>query len=322
MEKFALIIYILNHPYLIILTKARDEAKQKNILIEMTKKILTVTCCIGFIALAFADINGFVDAGRRGLLLFGRNVAPVLFPFFFVSGLLVELDFFSGFKKFGQAAPIFALSLLSGYPTGARLLGELYNRGELTRTQAIKIATYTSTCSPIFIIATLGACFYQSVTIGVLVFLAHSLGALVNGLVYRKARFTDCGARVTSSSALLTTNDISEAISKSLYSAIQNILAVGGLIVVFFVVTNMIGGGLLVSGLLEMTNGVYQASIAAPKSLILPTAIVSFGGLCVCMQGFVFMSSFRMPFWFYLLYKVTHTIFAVAICLLLSVIVV
>lgn len=293
--------------------------------------------------LAFMDVNGFVDAGRRGVLLFGRNVMPILFPFFFLSGFLVDVGFFSGFKKVGKAAPIFALSLLSGYPTGARLLGDLYKRGEISRTQAIKIATYTSTCSPIFIIATVGACFYQSISVGVLIFAAHVFGAVLNGVVYCRIKFNDsqastvmdCSASFTKirndislrgelyfakqslPSVPANSFDISAAISNSLYSAIQNILAVGGLIVVFFIATNLVGGGILVSSLLEMTNGVCIASALAPKSFVIPCVIVSFGGMCVAMQSFVFMSSFRMPLWFYLLYKVTHTVFAVIICLIL-----
>jgi len=284
-----------------------------SVIFIVVKRFLVVVCCLGFIALAFADVNGFVDAGRRGILLFGRNVLPVLFPFFFVSGLLVELGFFKGFGRFGKAAPVFALSLLSGYPTGARLLGDLYKRGEITRQQAIRTATYTSTCSPIFIIATLGACFYQSTAVGVLVFTAHMLGALANGIVFCKVPFKDTSLRAEAKQPLQT----ADAISNSLYSAIQNILAVGGLITVFFIVTDMLGGGFLLSSLFEMTNGVFQASLVSP-SLIIPTAIVTFGGLSVAMQGFVFMSSFRMPFWFYLLYKTTHTVFACMICLILS----
>jgi len=117
--------------------------------------------------------------------------------------------------------------------------------------------------------------------------------------------------------SVLPRNDIAEAVSKSLYSAIQNIFAVGGLIVVFFIAASLIGGGVLVSGILEMANGVFQASAAAPASLVIPCAIVSFGGLCVAMQAFVFFGAFSMPLWFYLLYKVTHTILSVVFCLIL-----
>ena len=299
----------------------------------MTKRFFIIICCFAFVAFVFADVGGFVDAGRRGILLFGQNVLPVLFPFFFVSGLLVEIGFFSGFKRFGAVAPVFALSLISGYPTGARLLGDLYRRGEITREQAIRTATFTSTCSPIFIIATLGACFYGSAAIGVLVFAAHSLGALVNGLVYYKVKFkvTEHFSQIpllekgVSRSKRDGVCDISAAISNSLYSAIQNIFAVGGLIVVFFIATDLVTsllpganiGGVFISGILEMTNGVYLASLAAPGALLLPCAIVSFGGLCVAMQSFVFFRAFRMPLWFYFLYKTTHTILAVAICLIL-----
>jgi len=290
----------------------------------MVKRNLAIICCLAFIVLVFTDINAFVDAGRRGVLLFGRNVLPVLFPFFFISGLLVEAGFFSGFKRFGKAVPVFTLSLLSGYPTGARILRDLYATGEITRTKAIRTATYTSTCSPIFIIATVGACFYQSVTVGVLIFAAHSLGAVLNGVVYARVSFRGTAEESpvrtsfarTRDPSPLARNDMSTAISNSLYSAVQNIFAVGGLIIVFFITTSMLGGGVFVSGLLEMTNGVFMASTVS-ASILLPCAIVSFGGLCVAMQGFVFMSTFRMPLWFYMLYKCTHAIFAVIFYLIL-----
>jgi hypothetical protein len=287
----------------------------------MAKRIFTVICCLGFLVLAFMDVTAFVEAGRRGVLLFGRNVLPVLFPFFFISGLLVEVGFFSAFGKFGKGAPVFVLSLLSGYPTGARLLCDLYNRGEITRSLAIRTATYTSTCSPIFIIATLGVCFYKSAVFGIIIFAAHCLGALLNGLIYCKVKFNSPAklTRVRNFSPS-SRNDIATAVSNALYSAVQNIFAVGGLIVVFFIATTLIGGGVWVSGILEMTNGVYHASIAAPTSLLIPCAVVSFGGLCVAMQAFVFLGEFRMPLWFYFLYKVTHTILSVLLCFLFFVI--
>jgi|GEM_PF-1035733 len=307
---------------------ARMSKAYSNASTRKVKKWFAIACCFGFIAIAFADINGFIEGARNGLELFERNVLGILFPFFFITSLLVELGFFSHFKRTGPA--VFALSLLGGYPTGARMLSSLYAKGEISRTQAIRISTYTSTSSPIFTIATLGVCFYGDIIVGVVIFACHITAALVNGIIYKGVKFPDIGGRKTVT-LKPQQEDIAESITNSLYSAVQSILAVGGLIVVFFILSSQIQN--LISlpdfvklpffGILEMTNGVFLSSLAMPLSSILnfailiPCAIITFGGLAVAMQGFLFLKTFRMPFSFYLLYKTTHTLIAVLLCLAL-----
>ena len=284
-------------------------------------KKTAIILCITFIVISFADVAGFIDGSRRGILLFGQNILPVLFPFFFITSMLVELNFFSMFKRFGKSTPVWLLSVLGGYPAGARIVAELYTKGEMTRTQAIQISTSTSTCSPIFVIAAVGICFLGSVELGILLFTCHILAALLNGLLYSKIKFADN----RTSSAMLTINqtivplnnnkDLAEIISSSLYSAIQNILAVGGIIIIFFIAINQIqtifGVEYIIFGLLELTNGVIMT-----RDLILLSAIISFGGLAIAMQGLLFFKTFRMPLWFYLTYKTTHAVLAVIICLI------
>ena len=282
----------------------------------------------------------FVDNARRGMLLFGNNVLPILFPFFFISSLLIELDIFKSRRVastlsrnngtgWGARVGVTLISFLSGSPTGARMLSRLYERGEITRAQAIKTATYTSTTSPIFIIATVGAALYGDVRLGIIIFAAHILGALINGLVYNAGgllrRFTSGNDKKSMSlqgeaEAIPRQGQqslcISDAISKSLYSSAQNIMAVGGLIVIFFIAAAPFG--MVFASILEITTGIFLASESSVQSVIIPCAIVSFGGLCVAMQSFVFLKSFQMPVWFYFLYKATHTFFAVAICTMLT----
>ena len=315
------------------------------------KRLLTVIACFLFIALAFFDIANFADAGRRGLNLFTGNVLPILFPFFFVTSVLVGLDFFTGiapifapitkrlFKTSGQAAPVWLLGLLSGYPTGARMLSELYTSGQISHADALKTATFTSTSSPVFIIATVGSVMFGSIAFGLLVFIATTAGAIINGIMFRNISFTSCKISPQTPTAFLTPmprvlgkDNLSNIISNSLASSIQSILAVGGLIIIFFVVTSQIDNifnlgwalEIIVAGTLEMTTGVFVLSahaqlggITTLASLVIATAIVTFGGLCVAMQGFVFFKNLDMSLGFYLLYKTTHTIFAVAVVTLL-----
>ena len=271
-------------------------------------KVFTAIACLSFIILAFTSPQDFVTHARNGMSLFAFNVLPILFPFFFVTGLLVELDLFKHpkFKRSG----IIMMSFLSGSPTSARILSQLYIRGDITRDQAIKTATFTTTTSPVFIIATLGTVLYQDVTIGILIFIAHILGAVANGILYSffPAKQSPLNHEPIKPSTPL---NVSDAISKSLNSAIQNILAVGGLVVIFFIVSASMP--LPIAAVLEMTTGVFRAEAVTQGMwrAIIACAIVSFGGICVAMQSFVFFRTFQMPVGFYFLYKTTHTVFAV-----------
>lgn len=304
------------------------------------KRIIVAALAFAFMALAFFDLVNFVSAGRQGLLLIAANVVPVLFPFFFISSLLAGLGFFSLcapllnplcnrlYKTGGNAGGVFLVSLLSGYPTGARLIAELYQRGEISRSDAIRTATWTSTCSPAFIIGTVGAALCGSPTIGLIIFAAHALGALLNGLIYRGIQFpdnTDALKRPnlphTRRNALLDNNPpIDEVLNTALYSSIQSILIVSGWIVLFFVATAQLQAvaalphnmDVFVSSLLEMTTGVFRAGQKACVPIL--CAIVSFGGLSVAMQAQTFLKTFRMPLGFYFLYKLTHTVLAVLLC--------
>lgn len=302
----------------------------------MAKKILVTCVCLCFVGLAFFDVAGFVDAGRRGLSLFSMNVLPVLFPFFFVTSLMVESGVFSQGRQLNKSPgrigiTVWFLSILSGFPTSARMLGELYKNGRITRASAMRISTFTSTPSPIFVVATVGTILYGSTALGVVIFMSIIFGALANGLIYTRVRFNNCSVQAVQ--PLSHPKPLPEVIAIALQNSIQSILAVGGLIVIFFILGNQLDSLLdlphsfdvILSSLLEMTNGVFTAAQGGVGfdpgitfvSLLVPVAILAFGGLCVGMQGLIFAKNFGMPFWFYLLYKSTHTVLSIGVALVL-----
>jgi len=267
--------------------------------------------------LAFLDVESFIAGGRAGFALFSSNVLPVLFPFFLVTSLLVELDMFRRLPRLG----VFVFGLVGGYPTSARILAELYERGQITRESAIRTATYSCVPSPIFMIATVGVALYGSVALGVMIFVSVVVGALFNGLLYR--RITMYSVQTMNADKLVPREF---DFARALQSSIQAILSVGGLIVVFFIMAHQVGAvfGLPsvldvgFAGVLEMTTGVFRASDHMPHGisvggLLVPVAILAFGGLCVGMQGFIFLQRIGMRFRFYLLMKVTHTVLSLLV---------
>jgi len=285
-------------------------------------KFFTIIACIAFMVMAFLNPSDFIVNAKNGMSLFAFNVLPILFPFFFVTGLLVELDLFN--HKNLRRPGIVILSFLAGSPTSARMISQLYTRGQITRQTAMQTATYTSTASPIFIIATIGIALYGDVRLGALIFLSHVAGAIFNGITWSNTpSFASQMPPLSKRGELgtqeipLSCSSIPDAIAKSLHSSIQNILAVGGLIVIFFIASAALP--LPIAAILEMTTGVFRAKSAIDGiwRVIIACAIVSFGGLCVAMQNFVFFRTFQMPAWYYFGYKITHTIFAVVILVIL-----
>ena len=120
----------------------------------------------------------------NGLTVWAIAVIPALFPFFVLSKLLVELNFFERFAKYiapitrklfkapAISGYIFIISIVSGYPIGAKLTEEYYKKGLLTATQCKKIATFTSTSGPLFILGTVGGKFLGNPSIGFILLFA------------------------------------------------------------------------------------------------------------------------------------------------------
>lgn len=119
----------------------------------MYKRIAAILVCAASVVLFFLNPAKNIQNVSAGVLIWATSVLPALFPFFFLSKLLIELDAFGGLstllskptqKIFGAppaASYIFLLSVVCGYPMGAKLTAEFYEKGALDKTQCLKLAT-------------------------------------------------------------------------------------------------------------------------------------------------------------------------------------
>jgi len=250
---------------------------------------------------------------------------PVLFPMFFISGLLIELNFL-------RLRGVKILSHFTGFPTSARMINILYTRGEITKQQAFSALTQTSVVSPAFIILSLGLSMYGDIRIGIFIVVAQIIGALLNGRAWlgagiafkrfapalRYASGDTCADTQLLKSTPAPPRDKAEIISKTLHSSVKSTIKVGVLIAFFYVLTGFFGT--FVASFLELTTGVYRVETLLGANIwrvIIPTAIVSFGGLSVAMQGQIFLRPIGIKLWLYLTYKATQMIFSCVIAAIL-----
>ena len=151
-----------------------------------------------FILMGLAvDPAPYIKSTYNGLVVFCTIIVPSLLPFFVFTKLLTSLqvindlcNIFNPITKFLFKAPaissyIFLVSILSGYPVGAKLVSECYKEGFITKEEAKKIITFTSNTGPMFIMGTVGASLLLSKEAGFLILLSHILGSVLNGILYR-----------------------------------------------------------------------------------------------------------------------------------------
>lgn len=319
----------------------------------MKKKIsLNFRTVLCFVILAAMGIfialsDKLLDSVRSGLNLYVVAVLPSMLPFFFFSKLLTELGFAatagSALKKplsFLYGAPpasgyVLAMSMLCGYPVGAKLLAELYEGDCLASSDVKKVAAFTSTSGPLFIVGAVGVGMFENKTYGFILLLAHYIGTLLNGLIYR-------GKRSPQTVEPRLTINTDELLNKCMLNAFLSVGIVGGFIVIFNLAIDMLslcgvmdvfgkvfglsGCNLdfasgVAGGLIEMTKGcltISQLGLSHRVSLPICEFLITFGGMSVTFQSLAFLSKTKISPALYLLQKFTQGILCSVICFLLS----
>lgn len=281
----------------------------------------------------------------QGILIWATKVLPALLPFFILTKLLSYTTFTNSVGKFltpitnnlyrvgGVSGYIYIMSIMSGYPVGAKLTADFYNSGNISAKEAVTITSFTSTSGPLFIIGTVGVGLFESKDLGILILLSHYIGAIINGLVYRNTHTTS----IQTTQKLKSYNPLNESMSGSIIS----IMVVGGFIALFYMIlqivldTNILNPILnifsifniqpeiiasILSGFVEVTTGATMLSkclLSTNTSAILLSFLISFGGLSIHAQAFCFLKDFNMPYYKFLIQKITHAIISTSVTFLI-----
>lgn len=117
----------------------------------------------------FTAISLFIIKSGAGQVL-GKLISPVTRP-------LLELD--------ADQSTVFLISMVAGYPVGAKLLNSLYIDGKISRSKALKMLTFSTNAGPAFIIITVGDGFFNSRSDGVRLIVCHLLATLILAVAVR-----------------------------------------------------------------------------------------------------------------------------------------
>lgn len=287
-----------------------------------------------------------IDAFYMGIRIWATKVLPALLPFFILTKLL---SYTSAIKKFGKAfSPItrkfygvggiagyiYLMSIISGYPVGAKLNSDMYKENIISSKQAQTITSFTSTSGPLFIIGTVAIGMYNNCAIGIIILISHMLGAIINGFLYRNRENISTLDHIKA-----PTNNI---LNESMTSSILSIMIVGGFIALFYMFLQIILqlntlaplfnflqifgipksiSTSIFAGIIEVTSGCLylgQTALSEKMLAIISTFLISFGGLSIHAQAFTFLKDIHMSYKKFLIIKVTQSIISTIIAIILS----
>jgi hypothetical protein len=285
-----------------------------------------------------------------GLELWLYFVLPSLFPFFVLTALLTKLGVAErasrvlsplcekAFKMPGIASYCFAMSALSGYPVGSRMLADLRENGLITDAQATRMSPLCSTSGPLFVIASVGAAMFHSQKIGLILFCSHIFAVVLVCLVFSAFTKKQPAAQPPQRRLVAADNILYE----SVYGAVTSILVVGAFIAVFYILAQILSDFYLLlpaeslfslvlspfdksgqlaaaftQGLIEATHGCkLLAQNPGMLSVSLAAFVITFGGVSILAQQICYFKKAGVKLKYFLPVKIMQAFTAFALCLL------
>lgn len=296
---------------------------------RLTLSILAILISIGFICFADECLLSI----RQSLKICALILIPSLFPFFVCSKIALKLGFssrvgviFDSTTRFlfnvpGCSMIAFLFSIFGGYPIGAKLITELYESKQCTKSEAERMLAFCNNSGLIFVMVTVGVSLYSTVAVGVILYISHTIGAIISGIIFRNHHsIPEHTPIITQTSKIALAQSSGEIITESIYESVISILTLCGFVVFFSLIISLINSiGMIeivsrslcflklpydltngfVMGLFEITNGIYQIAYQQynlPVQLCLTSFLISWSGLSIISQvaGVVYKHRFSL----------------------------
>lgn len=219
----------------------------------------------------------------------------------------------------GEGAFPFIMGIISGYPVGAKIVANLKKQNICTNVEAERLIAFTNNSGPLFIVGTVGIGLFKDTKTGILLLITHILACISVGILFRwwknaqnkrSSLFNKTSHNLPSRISL---SNLGEVLANSIMNSISTIFLIGGFVVLFSVIISILNNsgslnlfakffspvfnffGLstkystgIITGLIELTNGVCSIALIANKNIsvniVICAFLLGFGGISVALQ--------------------------------------
>ena len=299
-----------------------------------------IIALLGAGLLAWSDI--VAEGIRRGISICGGVLVPALFPFMVLccflsrSGAARVLSLPLApltrhiYKLPPDTGAAVLLSLIGGYPVGAKMISGLLEQERIDKTAAERMLCFCVNASPSFLISAVGAGMLRDIRAGAVLFVSHIAASLLLGAAVSlrtsmpppaAARGRDHGggtgafvaAVADASSSMLAMCALTVLFSGLL--ALLSHSGLPGLAAQVFSFDPAIMDA-VAAGLLEVSGGcLAAASLGGEQAVALISVFCSFSGLSVIFQVISFFEKNRLRLWPLLAGRLAHCALALSLTL-------
>ncbi len=288
------------------------------------KIILSLLAAAGFTVTFFLNPAAVIAGVSKGLSLCATAVIPPLFPFVILSDFLIRsglcdisgayLNFITKplFKLPGSAGCAVLMSLVGGYPVGAKMIAQLTESGSISEKQGRRMLLFCVNAGPAFVIGTVGTVMLSSKKAGVLLYASMVLSALVMGFILRF--FSDEAVAEMNLKAEFKPSVITESVT----AGTNAMLSMCAWVLVFSCVNSLLktlplkgNTQVWLNILTEVTSGCVAASKVFPVSV--QSLVMGWAGLSVHCQIFGFVKATKLKLSWFLISRLVHAGLATAV---------
>lgn len=242
---------------------------------------------------------------------------PSLFPMLFICAYMCECGavqtlgakiapvFSRLFSLPGEAAAVFLICILGGYPAGASMCAALYETGAISRQSARWLVTVCVCAGPGFLLSTVGAVYFGSIRSGIILFAAQVLSLVAVCFIVKRPVFEPaatshlppaCENAFVRAAARASGSMMNVCIYIVLFGALTAVFDCSGLLGIATDLLSLIGlppatARALLLSIAEVTTGCAYASKCGYAAA---GFAVGFGGLAVHFQIYAIAENIKV----------------------------
>ena len=273
------------------------------------KRNLFYLTIISFIILLFTNYNIVLNSTILAVNIWLYKVFPYLFIMIITNDLLINADFGRVFKN--NILYVFIMSLISGTPTSAYIINNLYKEEKICKKNANYALLFTYFCNPLFLYSILKLIFSANEIVIKLMLIHYLTNIFIYLLIHRQ---------LTREKYVLKKAFVN--LSSSIKSGVTTTTMVLGSIVFYMVLSDILINtfnlplylNTTLKGVLEITQGLntlIDINLSCKLKEIIAIAFISFGGFSIHTQIKCILDESDLQYKYFLLGRILGTIIAI-----------